>query len=73
LSHRMQLRQFSPHAIQQTQLEANEVVIDAHPMAGVFPVLGLKVLALEGTMCRYQGIPGFHSSDYKDVRRPCYC
>ena len=41
--------------------------------AMVAPAFFLKVLALEGTMCRYQGIPGFHSSDYKDVRRPCYC
>jgi len=47
LGHGVQLGQLPLHAFEKTDLEADEVVVDAHPVARVFPVLGLDVLALE--------------------------
>ena len=52
--------QFSLDTFQETQLESNQVVIDAHPMAGVFPMFRLDVLSFERALgcfswwsCRY--------------------
>ena len=67
LCHRVHLWQLSLHPVQEAEFEANEVVIDAHPMAGIFPVLGLDVLALERTLGRCQWVPGFHSSHYTEL------
>ena len=50
LGHRVEFGQLSLDPIQQTQLEANQVVVDAHPMPSIFPVLGLDVLSFEGTL-----------------------
>ena len=67
----MQLRQLSLHAVQKADLEANQVVIDAHPVAGVFPVLGLNVLAFERTLVRYQRMPRLHKENYTDRGATC--
>ena len=47
LGHRVQLRQLPPDPLEEADLEANQVVVDAHPVAGVLPVLGFDVLPLE--------------------------
>jgi hypothetical protein len=52
LSYRVKLGQLSFDPIQEAQLEADQVVIDAHPMTCVLPVLGLDVLSFEGTLGR---------------------
>jgi hypothetical protein len=52
LSHRVQLGQLPLYSIQETQFEADEVVVDAHPMTRVLPVLGLDVLSFEGAVGR---------------------
>ena len=67
LCHWMQFRQFSLHPVQEAEFEANQVVINAHPMAGIFPMLGLDVLALERTLGRCQREPGFHRSHYTEL------
>ena len=47
LSHRVELGQLSLDSLQKAKLESNQIVIDAHPVAGVLPVFGLDVLAFE--------------------------
>ncbi len=47
LSHRVELGQLSLDPLQKAKLESDQIVIDAHPMAGVLPVFGLDVLAFE--------------------------
>jgi hypothetical protein len=37
------------HSLENPALELQEIGVDAHPMARVFPVGGLQVLTLEGT------------------------
>ena len=48
----MKLGQLSFDLIQETQLEADQVIVNAHPMTCVFPVLGVDVLSFEGTFGR---------------------
>src|ERR1700730_5326294 len=47
LSDRLQLDQVAPDPIEDSPLELDEVGIDAHPMARVFPVGGSNVLTLQ--------------------------
>jgi hypothetical protein len=49
-------------AFQKTQFEANQIVIDAHPVTRVLPVLGFEVLSFEWVgpwclrvCCRHDG------------------
>ena len=46
---RMQLRQLPVGTFQETELEADQIVVDAHPVARVFPVRRLDVLAFKRT------------------------
>ena len=71
LRHRMQLGKLAFHAVEQAQLETDQVVVDAHPMTRVFPVLGLDVLTLERAG-RRRGAGGSHGNDYTEaVARLC--
>src|SRR5580700_3473311 len=63
LSDRMQLGQLALDPIQQAQLETDQVVVDAHPVAGIFPVLGFDVLTLQG-QCDRLGAIRRHVRDY---------
>ena len=67
LCHRVHLRQLSLHSVQEADFEPDQIVVDAHPMAGIFPVQGLDVLALDRTLDRSQQVPGFHRSHYTDA------
>ena len=60
LGHRVQFGQFTLDPIEQTQFEADEVVIDAHPVPGVLPVLGLDVLSFEGPLSWSVGLDAGH-------------
>jgi hypothetical protein len=48
-SHGMELGQLSLDSFQKSEFETNQVVIDAHPMASIFPMLGFDVLSFEGS------------------------
>jgi hypothetical protein len=50
LSHWVELGQLSVDSLQKAKLESNQIVIDAHPVAGVLPVFGLDILAFERTL-----------------------
>src|ERR1700685_1897288 len=41
LCHRVELGQFSLDSLQKAKLESNQIVIDAHPMAGGLPSFGV--------------------------------
>ena len=45
--HGLKLGQLPLDPFQETEFEADQVVIDAHPVARVFPVLSFDVLSLE--------------------------
>jgi hypothetical protein len=45
----MELGQLSLDSFQKSEFETNQVVIDAHPMASIFPMLGFDVLSFEGS------------------------
>jgi hypothetical protein len=66
LCHRVQLGQFAFHAVEQAQLETDEIVVDAHPVPRVFPVLGLDVLALERA-CHRRALARLHGCDYTEA------
>ena len=44
---RLETSQIPLHTIKNPPLELEEIGIDAHPVAGVFPVGGFQVLSLE--------------------------
>ena len=53
---RMQLGHVMPHSIEDSPLELEQIRIDAQPVAGVLPVLGLNVLTLQRSRrCIHQG------------------
>jgi hypothetical protein len=52
LGYRVKFGQLPLDSIEETQLETDQVVVNAHPMTCVLPVLGLDVLPLEGTLGR---------------------
>src|SRR5580704_5299609 len=66
LRHGMQLGDLAFHAVEQAQLETDQVVVDAHPVTRVFPVLGLDVLTLEWAG-RGRGGDGSHGDDYTEA------
>ena len=73
LCHRVELGQLSLDSFQKTQFEANEIVVDAHPMAGILPVFGLDVLPLERTLGWLLWMLRLHRYHYTKVREPVCC
>jgi hypothetical protein len=47
LSERLQVRDVAVHPLEDASFELEQIRIDAHPVARVFPARGLDVLALE--------------------------
>jgi hypothetical protein len=69
LRHRVELGQLALDSLEKANFEANQVVVDAHPMAGVFPVLCLDVFALEWAVGRPLWMVQ-HGSHYMDGVKP---
>src|ERR1035441_3435756 len=63
----MQLRQLPPDPLEEADLEANQVVVDAHPVTGVLPVLGFDVLPLERAPGWPLCLSRRHAHDYTKV------
>lgn len=60
LRHGVELGQLSLDPLEQAKFEADQIVVDAHPMARVLPVFGLDVLAFERALGRPQWMVGRH-------------
>ena len=73
LRHRVELGQLSLDPFQKAEFEANQIVIDAHPMAGVFPVFGLDVLPFERARGWLFWVPRLHGYNYRNAMEPCCC
>ena len=73
LRHRVELGQLSLDPFQEAKFEADQIVVDAHPMAGILPVLGLDVLPLERALGRPLWMVELHGYHYTDAVEPVCC
>ncbi len=73
LRHGVELGQLSLDPFQEAKFEADQIVIDAHPMASVLPMVGVDVLAFERALGWNLWMPGLHGYHYTDPVESVCC